>query len=208
MTAEVVTGPDGAAVAPATSSDGGHLVAHEYDGIREYDNPLPFWWSAIFVLTIGFSFVYGMWFHGPGPGRTPQAELADELRAHERTVAEAAARAGLVVTEELLTDWGRDPDVMGRARAVFATNCVGCHAADGHGLTGPNLTDGHQLHGKTRMDLYATVRDGVVAKGMLAWGQILPGRDVAQVAAYVATLRATFAANGKHPEGVKVGAFR
>jgi cytochrome c oxidase cbb3-type subunit III len=192
---------------PAATDDGeARLVGHEYDGIREYDNPLPFWWSAIFILTIGFAFVYPLWFHRGE--HTAQAQLADDLRAREETMAAAAKRTGLVVTEEVLTAWATDPDVMADGRRVFATNCVGCHGPAGAGLTGPNLTDGHQLHGSTRLDLYQIARDGVVSKGMLAWGQILPATDVAHVAAYVATLRATFAPGGKHAEGAKVGAWR
>ena len=33
-------------------------VGHEYDGIREYDNPTPGWWHLIFFATVLFSAFY------------------------------------------------------------------------------------------------------------------------------------------------------
>lgn len=182
------------------------IIGHEYDGIREYDNPLPFWWSLIFVLTIIFAAGYWV-FYQFGPGRTEQVRFAADWKDHEREVAEATARAGLVVTEELLASWARDPDTVAEGRKIFLTNCVGCHLEDGRGKTGANLTDRYQLHGVTRLDLYGTVRDGVVTKGMLAWGEILPPKTVATVAAYAITLRGLDRPDGKFPEGAKVGAW-
>jgi cytochrome c oxidase cbb3-type subunit III len=188
-------------------SDESRIIGHEYDGIREYDNPLPFWWSAIFVITIVFAGGYWFWFHGGGPGRSEHQRFAAEWKQHQTEVAAAEARTGLVVDEKLLATWARDPDVIAEGKQLFATNCVGCHLDNGRGLTGPNLTDEYQIHGSTRMDIYTTVRDGVVAKGMLAWGQTLPPKAVATVAAYATTLRATRAPEGKFPEGSRVDDF-
>ena len=44
------------------------LLDHEYDGIQEYDNPLPSWWVWVFWATIIFSGAYIMYYHvGIGP---------------------------------------------------------------------------------------------------------------------------------------------
>jgi hypothetical protein len=40
-----------------------HLLDHEYDGIQEYDNPLPLWWLAIFWATIVFTPLYILFYH-------------------------------------------------------------------------------------------------------------------------------------------------
>jgi cytochrome c oxidase cbb3-type subunit 3 len=187
-------------------SDESRTIGHEYDGIREYDNPLPFWWSAIFVITIVFAAGYWVYYQF-GPGQTEQARFAGEWKQHELDVAEAAKHSTLVVTEQLLSDWAHDPDIVAAGRQIFVTNCVGCHLEDGRGKTGANLTDSFQIHGSSRLDLYTTVHDGVLSKGMLAWGEILPPKTVATVAAYATTLRGTNAADGKFPEGARVGAW-
>ena len=66
---------------PAATSDEPALLAHSYDGIREYDNPLPGWWRAIFWGSIVFAAGYYVWFHVASYGETPdhkyQAALAD-----------------------------------------------------------------------------------------------------------------------------------
>ena len=187
-------------------SDEPRIIGHEYDGIREYDNPLPFWWSAIFVLSIVFSAGYWVYYQF-GPGETEHARFAADWKQHEADVAAATARAGLVVTEQLLSEWTRDADTVAAGRAIYTSNCVGCHLEDGRGKTGANLTDGYQIHGTTRMELYTTVHGGVLSKGMLAWGEILPPRAVATVAAYAITLRGTNRPDGKHPEGARVEAW-
>jgi len=187
-------------------SDETRIIGHEYDGIREYDNPLPFWWSTTFVLTIVFAAGYWV-FYQFGPGETEPARFASEWKQHERELAAANARAGLVVTEKLLADWAKDPDIVAAGRQIYLTNCVGCHLEDGRGKTGANLTDSYQIHGSSRLDLYTTVHDGVVAKGMLAWGEMLPPKTVATVAVYATTLRGTDLPDGKSPEGAKVGAW-
>jgi cytochrome c oxidase cbb3-type subunit 3 len=78
---------------------------------------------------------------------------------------------------------------------------------DARGQIGPNLTDEFQIHGATRLDIYATIRDGVPDKAMVAWGQTMQPREMATVAAYVTTLRGHPVAAGKEPQGERVAAF-
>ncbi len=54
------------------------LLDHEYDGIREYDNPLPAWWVYTWLATVLICFPYVAWFHGM-EGRTIQDEYEGEL---------------------------------------------------------------------------------------------------------------------------------
>jgi cytochrome c oxidase cbb3-type subunit III len=90
---------------------------------------------------------------------------------------------------------------------LFATRCVSCHAEDGRGLIGPNLTDSYQLHGDTRMDILKTVRGGVQGTAMLAWGEQMSMQDVVTVATFVTTLRGTNV-KGKEPQGHPVEPFK
>ncbi|MEO6773664.1 MAG: cbb3-type cytochrome c oxidase N-terminal domain-containing protein [Kofleriaceae bacterium] len=180
---------------------------HDYDGIQEYDNPLPGWWRAAFWGAIVFAFGYVAWFHVLGRGTTPaeayRSDLADYNGKRERRdLAEAAN-----VSEEILARDAHDPKVVDHGAAVFAARCVPCHTADGHGLIGPNLTDLFQIHGDTRMDIFKTIRGGVPGTPMLAWGEQMPPTDIVAVAVFATMLRGKNIP-GKAPQGHKVEAFK
>lgn len=182
------------------------LMGHAYDGIREYDNPLPGWWSAIYIASIVFAAAYGIFYHVGRWGQTPQEKYATALTSYEeqrgaRDQAEAAS-----VNEDVIKRRAEDPAVLARGRAVFLARCASCHTEDGRGLIGPNLTDGFQLHGHTRMDTFTTVKKGVPGTAMLAWGEQLPPADVVAVASFVTTLRGQNIP-GKAREGLPVQAF-
>jgi len=180
------------------------LMDHAYDGIREYDNPLPGWWRAAFWATIVFAAGYWVWFHVADYGQTPdqkyQAQLADYQG--KRSVREAAEAAS--VDENALARNAEDPKVVDKGAQLFALRCASCHDATGHGLIGPNLTDHFQLHGETRMDIFKTVRGGVPGTAMPAWGEQMAPTDVVAVATFAITLRGKDLP-GKEPQGQKVG---
>ncbi len=128
-------------------SDRDRLLAHEYDGIEEYDNPLPGWWSWLFVATIVFSLGYYVYYQ-LGPGPTIIAQYEEEARAaaaQQARLAPAAAGA----SEDQLRALAKDARAMAAAKEVFATRCAVCHGPEGQGLIGPNLTDDYWLHGGT-----------------------------------------------------------
>ena len=191
---------------PDEAAPEARLIGHAYDGIREYDNPLPGWWSAIFWATIVFAAGYGIYYHVAHLGKTPDQKYQAALATYQdqrgaRDQAEAAS-----VNEDALARRAADPAALASGRNVFAARCVSCHADDGRGLIGPNLTDDFQLHGHTRMDIYATVKKGVPGTAMLAWGEQLPPADVIAVAAYVSSIRGQ-KLPGKGREGQPVQPF-
>jgi len=96
--------------------------------------------------------------------------------------------------------------MLATGKTIFTSTCATCHQPDGSGLIGPNLTDGNQLHGTTRMDIYATVRNGVPNTAMVPWGAQLKPAEVIAVSAYVVTLR-NKPLPGKAAEGAPVGPF-
>lgn len=174
---------------PDESSEDARLMTHAYDGIREYDNPLPGWWKSIFIGSIMFAGFYVAYLHltnwGSLPDEEYRAQLADyESKKEVRDRAEAAH-----VSESSLATASHDPKLVERGAQVFASKCVSCHAEDGRGLIGPNLTDLKQIHGTTRMDLHGTISKGVPGTAMLAWGEQLPQTEILAVSAFVVTLR-------------------
>ena len=181
------------------------LMAHDYDGIREYDNPMPGWWKWTYGLSVVFALGYWIWFHGGGPGKSEHAEYAEALASYQALRAERAAEESSSVSETSLAALAASPDGHERGGALFHTHCLPCHTDNGRGLVGPNLTDDFQIHGATRMDIFTTVKNGVPEKGMVAWGLVLKPDELTAVAAFVSTLRGTNVAGGKAPEGAPVG---
>jgi cytochrome c oxidase cbb3-type subunit 3 len=185
MSADITTAEN----VPEEAAPEARLLGHAYDGIREYDNPLPGWWSAIFWASIVFAAGYGIYYHVGGWGKTPAEKYAVALADYQdqrgaRDLAEAAS-----VNESMIARRAQDPATLATGRTVFLARCASCHTEDGRGLIGPNLTDDFQIHGHTRMDIFATVKKGVPGTAMLAWGEQLPPGDVIAVSAFVTTLR-------------------
>ena len=176
------------------------LLAHAYDGIQEYDNPLPRWWVWIFYATIVFSVIYLLdptaSLRGPGRVKEYQQQLADAAKRWPQPSGAVDAAALMALS--------KDQNALTQGKAVFATNCVPCHGPDGGGVIGPNLTDQYWLHGGTLPEIYKTINEGVLAKGMPNWGKLLKPEQVKAVAVYVQSLQGTAPAKPKAPEGAKV----
>ncbi len=188
------------AKAENASTDGynDELLDHAYDGIQEFDNPMPRWWVRIFWGTFIFSFAYifHYWF---GNGVSVADDYAQEMEVvNAERAKEAMAQK---VSEEVLSKLMADSTSVAAGSAVFAGKCVACHLEKGQGSIGPNLTDKYWIHGKgALMDIFGTVSEGIPAKGMPAWSRQLTPEELRQVVAYVGTLRGTNV-EGKPPEG-------
>lgn len=179
-------------------------TGHDYDGIRELDNPLPRWWLFTLYGAVVFSVAYWFYFHTLRAGLLPMAAYQDEIRRaqEEQEKMEAALEAqGKGVTEEQLTALSRDPAVVERGAAVFKQNCVACHGDRGQGVVGPNLTDAYWLHGGKARDIYTNISTGVLEKGMPAWKPALGSTRVKEAVAFVLSIRDTNVA-GKAPQGL------
>jgi cytochrome c oxidase cbb3-type subunit 3 len=86
---------------------------------------------------------------------------------------------------------------------VFTSNnCQQCHRTDGGGnAIGPNLTDAYWIHGGSIKNVFQTVKNGVVEKGMPAWGKVMSPTDVRDVTFYVMSLQGTDPPEAKKPQG-------
>ncbi len=177
-------------------ADNPRLIEHQYDGIQEYDNPLPRWWVILFWATIVFSLLYAFNLGvGIGPGRIAQYE-ADVAAAKA-----AAPPPAQAATPEQLAAMVTDAAAVEAGKTVFVTNCASCHKPDGGGMIGPNLTDNAWIHGGTLPEIHTTIVQGVIAKGMPPWGTLLKPDQIDAVTAYVGSIRNTNVAGGKAAEG-------
>lgn len=185
---------------PTVGNEKDRLLDHEYDGIAEYDNPLPSWWVWIFWATIIFSAGYVVYYQ-LGPGPSVLAEYESEVKvAAER----APKTAAVAVSDEAIVALRKDAQAMAHAKEVFATRCAPCHGPQGQGVVGPNLTDEYWLHGGKPGDIVRTISEGVPDKGMIPWkGQLQPA-EIQGLAAWIGTLRGSNPPNPKPPQGEKV----
>lgn len=181
--------------------EGEIILDHNYDGIRELDNKLPPWWVYMFYATIIFGLVYLVRFHIMND-YDQDLEYEQEVAAAQLAIEEYKKTAKDLVdvnTVELLTD----ASDLSAGKALFETNCVACHMADGGGGIGPNLTDRYWILGGGIKEVFNTVSEGGRdGKGMVSWKQILKPVEMAQVSSYIlAEINGKTAANPKDPEG-------
>ena len=177
------------------------VIDHEYDGIRELDNPIPIWFNFLFYGTIFFGLVYLFVYQVSGIGMNQDQEYE-----HEMVVAEKERQAYLTASASNVDESSVEfqPEMAADGKAIFTANCVACHGGSGEGGIGPNLTDKFWLHGGEIKDIFKTIKYGVPDKGMVPWEQTLSPAQIAQVASYIITLRDTHPANPKAPQGEEV----
>ena len=178
------------------------LRDHTYDGIQEYDNPMPAWWTWLFVATGVFSVIYVLGIHVFDFVPTYEDDLAKGQAELEEIRAEyAATNPSVDFDEATIATLIDDPEQISAGAAQYATYCAVCHGDAGQGLIGPNLTDSYWIHGNTNEDLFDVITEGVVEKGMAAWSGVLTPDQRAQVVAFIRSLEGTNPPGAKDPQG-------
>jgi cytochrome c oxidase cbb3-type subunit 3 len=168
-------------LSPEEPIDVADLRPHTYDGIQEYDKKLPNWWLWTFYGAIIFSVAY--WTLGHTMGLAPDPGSA--LRAKMREAQIEAVKSSPVLSDEKLWAMSRDSKIIAAGKLTFDATCASCHRPDLGGLIGPNLRDTEWVHGGAPMVLVQTVNEGVLAKGMPAWGPMLGQAKISEVVAYI-----------------------
>lgn len=173
------------------------LTDHQYDGIKEYDNPLPNWWLMTFLGTIIFGFIY-LVHYTVGGGYTQAQELAEETsqlpKSTGRSWSEEELKAKLSLTENQQA-----------GATIYSQKCASCHGVEGGGLIGPNLCDSFWIHGQgTRVGVVDVISKGVLEKGMPSWEALLTQDELIQVASHVYSFIGKKPQQAKAPEGTEV----
>jgi cytochrome c oxidase cbb3-type subunit 3 len=178
-------------------------MGHDFDGIRELDNHLPPWWKWLFYATIVFAVVYLVLYHGTGTLPLQTEEYQRELaKAEVEANLLKASQPGAQIDENTIV-YEADPALTSNGKAIYNNmNCGSCHGQQGEGNTiGPNLTDAYWIHGGGIKNIFLTIKNGAIDKGMPAWGKAMKPQDVRDVTFYVMSLQGTNPSNAKAPQG-------
>ncbi|GAA6131523.1 cytochrome-c oxidase, cbb3-type subunit III [Halopseudomonas sabulinigri] len=172
-------------------------VGHSFDGIEEYDNPLPRWWFVLFISTMVFAAFY--LFLYPGLGKWPGYLEWTSVKEYQAEVAKAEEQFAPIFAkyrEMPVEEVAKDRDATRIGQRLFATNCSVCHGSDARGAFGfPNLTDNDWLYGGDPETIKTTLRGGRQA-AMPAWLNVIGESGVRNVSGYVRSL------SGLETEGV------
>lgn len=185
-------------------------TGHSWDGIQEYDNPLPRWWLWIFYACI----IWGIWYTIAYPawplidGATPgykgwstREQVAERIARAEAANAEINSKLASVDLAAIQSDPELKSYAVSAGDAVYKTWCAQCHGSGAAGAKGyPNLQDDAWLWGGTMEDIHYTVSHGIRNEEdpearysqMPAWGEILPPEEIEQVVNYVMSLTPTY----------------
>lgn len=183
-------------------------TGHQWDGIEEFNNPLPRWWLWTFYVTIFWAIAYSIAFPawpmitratGGLLGWSSRAELLNDLAAVEEANAAINAKLASVELASIADDAELNAYAVSAGAAVFRTWCAQCHGAGAAGVQGagyPNLLDDEWLWGGDLEAIHATIAHGIRNEEdsdaryseMPAFGEILEPEEISQVVNYVMTL--------------------
>ncbi len=146
-------------------------TGHEWDGIKELDNPLPRWWLWTFYATVIFSVGYMIYYPSIPliegstmgiSGETTRSIVEKEIAAaHDaqagmRARIETSSLAEIKATDELYRF------AVAGGSSLFKVNCSQCHGSGAQGAPGyPNLNDDDWLWGGDLDSIYTTIKHGV-----------------------------------------------
>lgn len=170
-------------------ADPEQTTGHAADGIEEYDNPMPYWWFAMFLITIVFGIGYLIAY--PGMGNFKGVLNWTQHDQWQNSVDQAEQRFGAMRMKYLamsVEDIAQDGEAVKMGQRMFANNCAQCHGSDAKGSYGfPNLSDKDWLWGASPADLKTSITAGRRA-AMPAWGPMLGDDGVRNVTAYLQRL--------------------
>ena len=175
-----------------------HIMDHEYDGIKELDNPPPRWIMLLFYLTIGWSIIYGAYYFWLKEGDHQDAEYVRKSMKHDQKyqITSLDADALSAFTDEASLAEGK--------QIYTDLACAACHGVNGEGnAIGPNLTDNYSLNGCDFQSTFNIIKNGNPAKGMTAFKGQISDEKIQKVASYVMTMVGTKPANAKEAQGEK-----
>lgn len=189
---------------------GVETTGHEWDGIKELNNPAPRWWLWVFfvccIWAFGYWVIYPAWptlsgngFRGGTIGEKNWTEYS-QLKEQQQEILNRKATYLKHFSKSSLQQIENDPELYAFAiaggKAAFKDNCATCHGTGGAGGHGyPNLNDDDWLWGGSLQDIYQTIKYGIRTGNEQArtsqmpnFGELLSNEDINTIAAYVSTL--------------------
>ncbi|MDH4415346.1 MAG: cytochrome-c oxidase, cbb3-type subunit III [Rhizobium sp.] len=188
---------------------GVETTGHEWDGIRELNNPMPRWWVYTFYATIvwaiGYTIMYPAWplltDNTKGLlGYSSRAEVAAELTAAKSAQSVYLEKIAALPLDQIVADKDLTQFALAGGAAAFKVNCSPCHGSGAAGGAGyPNLNDDDWLWGGDLESIHTSIAHGIRydqdpdtrISEMPAFADIIEPEQVKQVAAYVVSLTGT-----------------
>lgn len=179
-----------------TEQDKSLLIDHDYDGIKELNNPTPPWLMWLFYISIFFSLGYAGYYHwfSEGPLQAEEYELQ---------IAEANEK---YKKPELNLDsikLIKDEAVLSEAGKLFSESCAICHGEQGEGGIGPNLCDDYWIVENTPKSVFETIKNGT-SGGMSSFKNFSDEKIVRLTSFILLKLKGSNPANPKEKEGTKM----
>ncbi len=154
------------------------MIDHDYDGIKELDNPPPPWLMWLFYFTVIWSVWYLAWYHwfdmADNQDEEWLAEIEEAKEKYKITAMDTETISFLTAEEDLA-----------KGAKIYAKQCVACHGAEGQGGIGSNLTDDEWLYGADAKNVFGVIKNGT-DKGMTSFAS-LGDEDILKVASYITT---------------------
>lgn len=202
-------------------ASGIETTGHEWDGIKELNNPLPRWWLWTFYATIVFSLGYIIWYPAIPllegstmgiSGTTNRSILSEELKAIDEGRKGTVEKLASSDLETIRADAELSRFASAGGSSLFKVYCTQCHGSGASGSPGyPNLNDDDWLWGGDLESIYTTIKHGVRSDVdedtrdslMPSFGadELLEGDQIAAITEYVLQI----SDNGSDPALAETG---
>ncbi len=186
---------------------GVETTGHDWDGIKELNNPAPRWWLIVWLVCtiwgVGYWFFYPAWptFSGEGErGGTVGSLNWTQYTQLQEQQAEIMARKAAYLSkfevasfDDVMTDESLYSFAIAGGKSAFKDNCATCHGSGGAGAPGyPNLNDDDWIWGGSVDDIHTTISYGIRSEhddtrlsDMPPFGDMLSAEEINAVAKFV-----------------------
>ena len=179
---------------PAQEGQEPKLLPHEFDGIREADNPAPMWFTLLFWGTVIWAGGYFLHYNY-GPGKVGVAAWQQADVAVQEVKAKHATGP---LSEEQLRGLSTNPERIASGKQLYASaGCITCHGPETLGAVGPNLRDRFWIHGSTMVEIATVIAKGAANNTMPAQEKLLAGDDITNLTIFLVSVNRAGLKDGK-----------
>lgn len=170
--------------------------SHEYDGIKELNNPAPNWILYVLMGSIFFSLIYVIHYFGYPDNKMDQvSEYDKKVTEFKEQIAQNNPGATIELSME---------EAIAEGSKLYAEKgCLACHGMQGEGnAIGPNLTDNYWLNGCSMEDVIKIITEGNPTKGMTAYKSMMTEGQIKNLSVYILnSMTGSSPPNGKAAQG-------